>query len=403
MGNPSSRTFLLLTAALAGCAAAAPGALPTSLPADSGGSWPIFRGDAALTGLAAGKIPDRPVLRWKFRAGESVKSSPVIAAGKVFVGSDDANVHALDLARGTKLWSYKTDQAVQASPCLVQDSVYVGSDDGNLYCLGMDGSLKWKYKTGDRILGSANYFRVRDSKAEGGWSGRIIVGSYDKNLYCLDAQKGQVKWTYQTKNWINGAPAVCGDKIVFGGCDAVVHVVSADDGTPLAAIDAGSYIAASAALAGNEAYVGNYSGKLLRVDTRAGKIVWSYGDGESSFFSSPAVAADRVVVGCQDRAVHCVSRKDGTKLWTFATGGAVDSSPVICGGKVVVGSDDGQVYMLSLSDGSKVWSHALGGRVTGSPAVADGMIIVGCEDGLVYAFGPQEASVQKTPDKKSQE
>jgi len=354
------------------------------------GAWPIFRGDPALSGLAAGELPDKPVLLWQFKTGACVRSSPVIADGKVFVGSDDSNVYAIDLHRGTKLWACATGDAVQASPCVAAGKVYVGSSDGSLYCLGIDGAPKWKYKTEDRILGSANFLRVKDPKAKGGWSARVVVGSYDNKLHCIDADRPVRLWTYETTNWINGAPATAGGRIVFGGCDAVVHVVSAADGKPLATIETGSFIAASAALAGDEAYVGQFAGKLLRVDLAAGKIVWSYGDGENAFFSAPAIDAQRVVVGCRDQAVHCVSRKDGKKLWTFPTGGQVDSSPVICGGKVVVGSGDGRLYILNLADGKKLWSYDLGGAITSSPAVAGGMIVVGCEDGAVYAFGPEK-------------
>jgi outer membrane protein assembly factor BamB len=154
-------------------------------------------------------------------------------------------------------------------------------------------------------------------------------------------------------------------------------------------VDAGSYVPASVAFDGRRAYAGVYGNELLCADMVSGKVEWRYGDAEngSPFFSSPAVGADRVLIGSQDRRVHCVGRRDGKRLWTFETRGDVDGSPVICGSKAVFGSADGGLYVVNLSDGGLVWSHGIGSRLSSSPAVADGVIVIGAEDGSVHAFG----------------
>jgi outer membrane protein assembly factor BamB len=81
-----------------------------------------------------------------------------------------------------------------------------------------------------------------------------------------------------------------------------------------------------------------------------------------------------------------VDRATGEAVWTFETGGNVDSSPVIAGDKVLVGSDDGFLYMLALADGRKVWSYDLGGAVVASPAVSGGTVVIGSDGGTVFAF-----------------
>ncbi len=345
--------------------------------------WPMYRGGPELLGLAQGRLAQELKLLWRFKTEGAVKSSPAVVGGRVFVGSDDNRLYAIDLASGRKLWSHATEGGVEASPLVLNGTVFVGSSDETLYALGAAaGTLKWKYKTGDRILGAANWTKSPDGRAA--W---VLVGSYDNKLHCVDAATGKLVWTYQTENYVNGAPAVAGGKVVFGGCDAVVHVVSAADGRKLATVETGAYIAGSAALDGKRAYVGNYGGKFLCADMAAGGIVWSYGDGKTPFFSSPAVAADRVLIGSRDKSLHCVARETGRPLWSFQTLGKVDSSPVVCGDKVVVGSDDGRLYLLRLSDGAKLWSYEIGQPIGGSPAVAAGRVIVGADDGYVYAFG----------------
>lgn len=347
----------------------------------AGGAWPIFRGSQSLTGRASGRLADRLRLLWRFQTGDEVKSSPVVLGGRVFVGSSDGFVYALDLARGTKLWAFETEDAVEAPPLVLDGKVYAGSVDGKLYVLdAATGKHHATHRTEAQIIGSANWFRGPDGAL------RILVGSHDFKLYCLDAPARKLLWTYESENFVNGTPAVESGRVIFGGCDAMLHVVGAD-GEKVRTIDVGSYVPGSAALADGRAFVGNHEGKLLCADVETGRIVWTYGEGEQPFVSSPAVGPERVLAGSGD-GLHCIDRKTGKRVWVFATRDAVDSSPVICGRKVVFGCSDGKLYVVALADGKEVWSYEVGEAITGSPAVAGGRILVGGLDGWVYAFGP---------------
>jgi eukaryotic-like serine/threonine-protein kinase len=61
-------------------------------------------------------------------------------------------------------------------------------------------------------------------------------------------------------------------------------------------------------------------------------------------FSSPAVVSGTVYIGSEDGSVYSI--RGGRKLWSFATGGKVDSWPTVAAGVVYVGSDDYHVYAL---------------------------------------------------------
>ena len=68
-------------------------------------------------------------LLWSYETGDSVHSSPAVAGGTVYVGSDDGHVYALDVTTGDLVWSYETDDWVYSSPTVADGTVYVGSDD----------------------------------------------------------------------------------------------------------------------------------------------------------------------------------------------------------------------------------------------------------------------------------
>jgi len=62
-----------------------------------------------------------------------VDSSPAVANGVVYVGSEDHNVYALDARTGAKRWVYTTGYLVTSSPAVANGVVYVGSVRSNVY------------------------------------------------------------------------------------------------------------------------------------------------------------------------------------------------------------------------------------------------------------------------------
>lgn len=343
--------------------------------------WPMFRGVPALTGVAGGSLPEKPELLWTFKTGGPVKSSAAIAGGRVYVGSNDRHLYALDGATGQLIWAFTNSEPIESSPLVLNGKVFVGSSDANLYALDADsGQQLWKFTTGEKILGAPNWF-----VAEGRTN--ILVGSYDYRLYCVDAATGRSNWVYETGNYINGTPAVADGQSAFGGCDGLLYVISLANGALVSSNEMGAPIAASVAMAERRAYFGHYENRFVCADLKAGTNAWTFHDREFPYFSSPAVTTEFVLFGGRDKKLHCVNRSDGQSVWNFATRGKVDSSPVVCGDKVVFGSDDGRVYLVSLKAGQELWSFEAGQPIESSPAVAAGRIVIGCDDGNVYCFG----------------
>ncbi len=352
------------------------------LPATPVSSWPIYRGDRALVGVAPGALGSDFKLAWTYEIGKAVVSSPVIDKGRVYIGADDGNLHCIDFASGKRLWAFESEDIIEAAPLVLDDMVFVGSSDFYFYALHADsGKLAWKYETDDRIMGSANWI-VKDGARQ------VMVGSYDGRLYCFDAETGKKLWQYQTENYVHGTPAILGDKVVFGGCDAALHVVSASSGKAIDRLEIGEecHIATSVALKDGKVYFGHYGNEFLCVDIEKAEVMWRHKNPRHPFFSSAAVSEKHVVFGGRDKRLHCLERKTGKPLWQFPTRRKIDGSPVICGDRVVFGSGDGTLHVVDLESGEGVWHYEMGRSIFSSPAVLEGMIVVGSNDGNVYAF-----------------
>ncbi|MFC2085239.1 PQQ-binding-like beta-propeller repeat protein, partial [Bacteroidota bacterium] len=235
-------------------------------------SWPIFRGDQGLSGVADCELPDNLKLLWSFQTESAIVSSPAIGFGLVYIGSTDGKLYAVSLADGSKVWEYDTGDDIEASPLIVGRNIYIGNLSGELFSINArTGQVNWKNKIMRDIYGSTNFAVGPDSQDT-----LLFVGSYDNQMYCLDAKSGELIWTYETDNYINGAPATDGSTIIFGGCDSKLHIVSAIDGSKVGEVLTDSYIPGSAVLAEGRAYLGHYGNKLICIDVDKQEIVWEF-------------------------------------------------------------------------------------------------------------------------------
>jgi len=237
-------------------------------------------------------------------------------------------------------------------------------------------SVLWDYTTKDIISSSPAVA-----------NGVVYVGSYDKNVYALDASTGNKIWSFATGDSIESSPAVANGIVYIGSIDSKLYALDALTGSKLWSFATGSLITySSPAVANGIVYIGSWDDSIYALDALTGNKIWNYTTGDS-IRSSPAVANGVVYIGSDDYAVYALDASTGSKIWSFTTGGTVKSSPAVADGVVYIGSYDSNVYALDALTGKKIWNYTIGGLITySSPAVADGIVYVGSWDDSIYAL-----------------
>lgn len=311
-------------------------------------------GDYVYVGSVAGNVYCFEAMTgrlvWTHTGGAMFKSSPCVYDNKLYIGNTDNLLRCLDAATGQSVWTFDTGRDLDSSPLVVDGRLYIAGENGFARAIdAATGKELWRTFMGGIGPGSragSNGSETSPAVADGDY----YAGTYDGDLFCLDIKDGRVKWKASTGDDTDASPVVEGDFV---------------------------YAAAE-----------EKSSHLFCFERATGKEVWRYSANTAGYWSTPAIAGDRLYVGGDDNNLHCVDAKSGQAVWTFKTGGAVWSSPAVVEGKVIFGSYDANLYMVDATSGREIWRTAVDGRIISSPCVVGGHVWIGSAAGFIYCFGP---------------
>ena len=248
-----------------------------------------------------------PIL-WDFifpDGGVSVNGGPVVASGKVYVGSwNGGHYYCLDAKNGTEIWNFTINGKAQSTPAVAYGRVFFGDydgkvDSGKAYAVDMDDGYEFWNTTVGSVCGS---FTIVD--------GIVYFSTIEDTFYALDAGNGTLIWT-SIVEYTDSTPAVY----------------------PVKTQKSLSYIYVA---------VGSGTKKIYCLNSKNGEEVWTF-DGLGHWTNSPAVSKDgKVFVGKIGgdgsrglvpgySGLYCLDALTGDYIWHSDSGGG---SPVVCNAKV---------------------------------------------------------------------
>ncbi|MBP8130637.1 MAG: PQQ-binding-like beta-propeller repeat protein [Candidatus Hydrogenedentes bacterium] len=348
----------------------------TPVRADS--PWPVFRRDRRNTGrstLPAIYTGDRP---WSFRTSKGIFSTPVIdGEGTVYFGSADRHFYALN-PDGTLKWRFQTGELIDSAAALHRvtpgepPSVTFASGDGFLYHLRTDDGV---VNPAERVLWTFNaaetpgagYNNWWEGNVQIGFDGAIYAGNTNWNYYAIYPD-GRLKWALPTRNNNWSVAGIGNDGTLFwGSCDTAVYAV-APDGQPRWKKRTLGFVAGSAAIGGDgTVYIGSFDTNVYAFAPDSPWPKWKFKTGDH-VYASPALAEDAagettaLYIGSTDGRLYALDPK-GRLRWSYDAGDPIRSSPALGAGPdgepdaiVYFGCGNGRLYALNTADGSRRWS-----------------------------------------------
>ncbi|MGH9434169.1 MAG: PQQ-binding-like beta-propeller repeat protein, partial [Terriglobia bacterium] len=115
--------------------------------------WVTLLFDAGRTGGHSQWSPRANLrLLWRLRLEDSIRSSPILADGFLYVTSLDGSLHAVDAHTGQEAWNFRTDAQIHSTPAISGHRILFGNDSGNVFAIDRKrGKQIWEAAAGAEV------------------------------------------------------------------------------------------------------------------------------------------------------------------------------------------------------------------------------------------------------------
>ena len=167
---------------------------------------------------------------WSHALPSGSESSPLVHGQSVFIGDQGGTVYSFRTYDGHLNWSFAASGSVKGGVAFAHDTIYFGDYGGHVYAVNAaDGREDWSASPGGSIYSTpaVAFGRVYTGDNSGsvyaspavaqipGLGPTVFIGSYDGNLYALDADTGGLRWSHASGGRIDGSATVLGKVVYF--------------------------------------------------------------------------------------------------------------------------------------------------------------------------------------------
>lgn len=267
--------------------------------------------------------------------------------GRVVVaGSDAGELVAADARSGRVLWRFQTPGKIRGAPTIVGRRVYVGSTDGSLHAVDLAaGTETWEaaYKTDGAIT---------SPPAVGG--GLVVFQNNDNRTYAVDAKTGEYRWDqgrprpdfFTIKG--EGGPTIAGSVVYAGYEDGHLSAMRLEDGASLwsknLAADETQFIDVDTrpVVNGDVVYAGCFNVGLYALGRTHGDVKWLH---RARGALTPALGDRYLFVTDGSRRITALDPATGQKQWRTRVGYGELAPPVVKGERLFVSTGDGLLWL----------------------------------------------------------
>jgi outer membrane protein assembly factor BamB len=392
-------------------------ALAATVVTQAANDWPQYLGPSR-NGIYEGPAladtwgANGPKVVWRKQVGQGF-AGPAVVGNRVIlfhrVGNEEV-VESLDAATGNSMWRYAYptryrddfgfDEGPRAVPVVADGVIYTFGAEGQLHAVDLaKGTRLWSEDTMKRFGVPKGFFGAAGSPLVEG--GRVIanVGGDKAGIVAFEAKTGKVLWaaTDDDASYSSGVAATIGGRKlgVFLTRDSLVGLDPASGMVQFQrrwrARIAASVNAATPIIVGDEIFVSAQYGPgagVLRVNGSQLTDVWTSDDVLSNHYAT-SVFYNGYLYGFHGRqefgpSFRAVEFQTGTVKWSqeqFRAG-----SVLLAGDRLLITREGGELVLASASPQAfKPIARAqiLQGVVRPYPALADGLLYVRNENTLV--------------------
>ncbi|WP_235839694.1 outer membrane protein assembly factor BamB [Cognaticolwellia mytili] len=351
-----------------------------------------------------------PVVKWDVSVGDGVGSyfsriKPIVAYGKVFSASREGDAYAFDESSGDRIWNAdlsdlesergffddKRSALLSGGPVAGINKVFFGSENGEVIALEAEnGALSWQGNVKGEVIAAP----ALDS-------GKLVVNTASGVMKAFNASNGEDEWQIEqdvpalTLRGIS-TPVISAGGVIVGEADGSLSVYLLEQGRQGWTVDIGEAtgstelervidVDSTPLVYGDNIYTVSSRGNLSAVELRSGRLLWQR---QYSSFREIAINGNSIFLTDVKGHVYAVDRNNGLELWSqlSLTNRGV-TGPAVLGDYVVVGDFEGYLHWLDQDTGEMVARHHVDGSgIYATPTVESDVLYSQSRNGDLEAI-----------------
>ena len=288
---------------------------------------------------------------WDSRVPALLAGGPVAGLNKVFIGSENGKLYALDAKSGELAWQANIKGEIISAPAVDSGVVVVNAASGIMKAFNADdGKELWKIDQNVPAL------TLRGVSSPVIASGGVLVGTSKGGVNVYLLEKGQQGWSTEI-----GEPA---------GSTELERVIDVDS---------------APVVFGDKIYAVSSLGNLAAIELKSGRILW-----KRQYSSYRQISIDRNTIYLTNVLghVYAIDRINGIERWSnLALTNRGVTGPAVIDGYVVVGDFEGYLHWLDQESGEIVARHEVDSSgIHSTPTVVDNILYTQSRDGDLQAI-----------------
>jgi outer membrane protein assembly factor BamB len=291
-------------------------------------------------------------LRWETEAEVNFSGGPGIGKGTVILGTNNAEVLALNSEDGQLLWKTSVSSEVLSVPVIANNTVIIRSTDGGIFALDeKTGHKIWNYESSIPALsvrGSGSPVITDEHVIGGNDNGKIMALRLSDGKFVWETSVAIPKGRSEVERLVDldVDPIVAGGNIYIASYRGGVAAISETDGE---AVWRNEEVSTHTGMSNDwrYLYLSDSLSDVWQLDQRNGSSLWKQKDLHQRKLTAPANYGNYVVVGDFEGYVHWLANSDGRQLGRIqVSDGPIDAKPVVVDDTVYVYAKDGTLAAL---------------------------------------------------------
>ncbi|NUN10386.1 MAG: PQQ-binding-like beta-propeller repeat protein [Ignavibacteriaceae bacterium] len=331
-------------------------------------------------------------VKWKKDLSFTQSASLLVYNSRIYSVTYNGKLRCFDL-RGNLVWQYDLGSCVASRPVAQDNILAVATLIGDVFTFNADdGRMIQSLGTNEKITSQLQVCKTR-YQGEETWG--LIFGTSTGKMYCYDLYLLNPVWENDfAKGMIETRPLVIDNRIIYGSWDSFLYCIDAVSGTLnwRHTENRNFYYSPAACVPvtdGSRIYIARPDKFVTAIDILLGKTLWNKNNFNA--WESIGLSSDksRVLIKSVENNFFIAAARDGKLIKKIDMKYGLDTMPVELfesGGNIIFGGKNGFVYHIDNKNNFRKLFYMGQARIHSIYAVTDNVFAASNMDGRIVLF-----------------